>query len=192
LGTGNGLGRPAGALAVDSTGVYFVDGECAPYTPCVGRVLKVPIDDGGVTTLATLDGPLSSQGMTTDPLNVYLTNVGNTEVTGGSVLSVPIAGGAAKTLAAGQAAPWAIAVDSRRVYWSNAYLDAGAILSLPLEGGAPVTMTLALSAQALTLDSTSVYWTQWADGAPVLKMPLAGGRASTLAADQCDPAGIGV
>jgi hypothetical protein len=38
----------------------------------------------------------------------------------GTVMSVPIAGGNAATLASGQATPLAIAIDATAVYWATA------------------------------------------------------------------------
>lgn len=183
---------PSGCIAVDATHVYFADGECPPYGPCKGNVLRVPVGGGFVSTLATLPLDVNCQGMAVDAENVYLTNIGSGDSTG-TVLSVPIAGGVVHTLASAQAAPWAIAIDSTSVYWTNAAPDAGAVVKIAIDGGSPHTLASNnISPQAIAVDTSSVYWTQWALYAPVLKVPVDGGAISTLANNQCDPAGIAV
>jgi formylglycine-generating enzyme required for sulfatase activity len=96
-----------------------------------------------------------------------------------------LAGRCLVTLASGPAG--AIAVDGTNVYWTTE----DSVLSVPLGGGMPSTLA---SGQAgvedVAVDSANVYWVTWGDtnyptygvGA-VVKAPLTGGAATTLASN---------
>jgi len=97
-------------------------------------------------------------------------------------------------LATDPAVPSAVAVDATHVYWGNSQSE---IWSVPVAGGAPVMLSLGPAnggVLGLVVDATSVYWTEitlnpvagW-----VMKAPLGGGEAVTLAAATW-PIGIAV
>jgi hypothetical protein len=84
----------------------------------------------------------------------------------------------------------ALATDGASVIWASRS-SGTSILAAPLDGGPAVTLVggIASDPQALVLDGTSVYWTQY-DGT-VARAPLAGlpdgGAAETIATGQNFP-----
>jgi hypothetical protein len=116
--------------------------------------------------------------------SVYWLYSGPGYADGGSVMTVPKCGGAARTLATGQPFLGAIAVDSENVYWTNLSDQShGSVMSLPIHGAVPVTLAAGGDPGGIALDATSIYWTD-AFGGTVIKMPKCGGAPTTLATKQ--------
>jgi len=205
----------SGAVAVDSTSVYWTD-------PAVGAVMKVPIGGGAPTTLAS--GPDFGEGspyggfsIVLDATSVYWLNAGELADGGGDgfVVKVPLDGGTATTFLSGQGLYGDIAVDATSVYFAttvcpndggNCECDGGscptAFLKMPIDGGAPTTLASIGPSFPLefAVDDTSLYWTDCGsctgavpggDGL-VMKVPLAGGSPTTLASGQRGPGAIAV
>lgn len=101
------------------------------------------------------------------------------------IMKVPIAGGAAVTLASGQQNPSALAVDDTNLYWATG--SGGTVVKLPLAGGDP---TLVASGQGavggLAIDATSIYWADYDNGA-LMKPSIAGDAPVALASGQASP-----
>src|SRR5207249_237973 len=72
----------------------------------------------------------------TSDLDVDATNVYWTNPFEGTVVTVPLAGGAAHVLASGQSLVSGLAVDATTVYWATTI----SIMSLPRAGGSPITL----------------------------------------------------
>jgi sugar lactone lactonase YvrE len=98
------------------------------------------------------------QGVAVDAENVYWTE-GNTQ--SGTVMSMPLGGCTAQTLATGQLFPTAIVVSSTGVYWLDfGYGSAlGAVMGLPPGGSPMVIAPMQGGPIGLAVDSSHAYWT---------------------------------
>jgi hypothetical protein len=118
-------------------------------------VLKVPIGGGTIVPLATT---VTSPGnIAVDSTSVYFTTSaftrsGDAVAGGGLVAKVPIGGitdgGAPMTLASTADSPWAIAVDSTRVYFTTIGTPSSAIgnvMTVGLDGVKSRSVSIALS-----------------------------------------------
>lgn len=101
----------------------------------------------------------------------------------GQIIRVSFATGVPETLAAANGAiAYGVVADSQSLYW----LDTGGVERAPLSGGAPTTLgreqplSIALSGSTVVLDDNL--------GGSILSLPSAGGTATTLAAQQGNPA----
>jgi len=95
---------------------------------------------------------------------------------GAALKKVPVAGGSIGVLETGTEA------EALAVYGSNVYFDGqttGTIWTVPLGGATPVSLTHGSNPTALAVDATSLFWT---DGSNLMRAPLAGGTATTVAA----------
>lgn len=168
-------GQSSTSLALSSTRVYWTD-----YA--AGQVRSVDKSGGQPVTVDDAPGTYP-WGITVDATNVYWT-VPNF-VTGGmnpTIMSIPIAGGAATTLAASAGGPTAIVVSPTTAYWAND--NAIDIQSVALDGG-PVA-NVASGSQAgigLAIDATNLYWST---SAGIFVQPLAGGTTRNLASAGAD------
>jgi hypothetical protein len=170
-----------GAIAVDSTYVYWTDIDAAEgVLPGTGRVMRVSKCGGPPITLASA-GMDEAVGIALDETSIYWTVDSLSNAMSGSVVRLAKDGGAPITLASGMfQQPSYIVVDATNAYWSNFGSSStdGTVMKMPLEGGDVVTVA---SSQAgidgLTEDATSLYWI--AHG--VVRIAKAGGTPLTLA-----------
>jgi hypothetical protein len=138
-------GAPGNALAcaVDASRVYFV----AP-----GKVGAAPIAGGSVTTLATSPQPFM---LAIDATNAYWLEQSGS---GGSLRTVPLAGGPVVSLYAGLNSAGGLVVDSGNIYFTEGSSVARRVLRVPVAGGAPVELASGGYAYGLAVDATYVYW----------------------------------
>ena len=101
-----------------------------------------------LTTLALTDMAL---GLAVNDTSVYWST------TSGKIMTVPLAGGSATTLATGQNQPEDIAVGTDGVYWVN-YFGA-TVMKMPLSGGDAIAIASGQgSPSGIAVDASSVYW----------------------------------
>jgi hypothetical protein len=172
-------------LAVDSLNVYWTDSSG-------GAVLSVPIVGGAVSTVATAQNT---------PWGIALDGAGNVywadSASPAGVMEAATTGGSATVLATSNSSPWGVAVDATSVYWANAGSCAadggcmGSVVKVGREAGAATTLATAAGPSAVAVDSTSVYYTDYL-GNSIVKLPLAGGTPTTLAAGLGNPFALAV
>jgi hypothetical protein len=181
------------ALAADASDVYWSAGD---------SVFGVPAAGGSKVTLASGHGE-AVIGISLDATNVYWLDAGTREADT-TLLAVPRTGGTVTTLATHLSEPTNVVSDGTDVYWGDSY--SGAIVRVPRAGGAPTTLYTDMTAQAygdqtqtsdvyfggITVDDTSVYWTNTVASRNVMKVAKTGGTAVTLAAGLPAPQAIAV
>ena len=208
------LGGPS--LAVDATSVYWAaSGD--------GTIMKVPLDGGVLTTLAS--GQTSAGGIAVDATSVYWTSAGlmklplaggtpallsaefiNDTITVGPAgvygtngsdgpVSVPLGGGATRTLAAGSgnSNTYGIAVDATSLYWTD-FNSPGTVSKVALDGGQSTMLATGNTAEGIAVDATNVYWVNAGSvgTGSLMKVPVNGGNAQTLASGLDDPTGLAI
>jgi hypothetical protein len=88
-------------------------------------------------------------------------------------------------LSPGRDSPWAIAADSRSVYWT----ERAGVMSVPVSGGAPIPLARTSSATALAVDTENLYF---ADSTGVWSVSLYGGAPTRLFAGPTAAQGLAV
>jgi hypothetical protein len=185
---------PEDNLAVDATGIYYGS---------FNDIIRIG-PGGGSTFVLSQNNPWP-QGMAIDASNVYWATQGQCPFPydGGTcqtgfVYQVSQGGGTVFTLSSGERAPASVAVMGGMVYWMSDGAGDGTasavVRSAPIGGGPVRTIASGFVADynhdgnnpcstCLAVDATSVYFTTY-DGtstSAVMKVPLTGGVATTLA-----------
>lgn len=187
-----------GPVAVDSASVYWVQDFLA----------SAPLDGGTPATVSTACGAFSVHttgvACTSWGINPY----------DGSILDVPKGGGAAVTLASGQAQPFAVASDAQNAYWLNEGTSQsspsglGTVMRAALADGSPVTLAsgvtlpwgLSSGYADIAVDAANVYFAtgNWSadcnfpcSGA-IMRVPIGGGTPVTVVALQAAPFAIAI
>ncbi len=169
------------AITVDSDNVYWTNQGSLMGD---GTIMAVPIAGGTPTTLASGQGNPTS--LAVNSTAVYWVNSDSI-----ALAWAPLHGGTPATLASNGIIEDTylngIALSADHVYWADPYH--GCVASVPLSGGSVVTLWQQSGwyPDAVAVDSQNVYWVT--GGSPtdnnyndlVVKMPLAGGAATTLA-----------
>ncbi len=155
-----------GAITVDAEFAYWV-----AFTDTTRSFLKAPLMGGTPSTLATVPGSDTPPDFIALGANGALYS---TDFDTGTLLSVPLAGGAASTVSSSVAglASDGVASDSRWVFvGANSTGPDVSLLAIPL--ASPSTPVLAWSGRDVSTvraDATNLYWTVPRGGA-VLQMP---------------------
>lgn len=147
-------GLPAGGslVAVGGSPGLVSDVALTPstvYWTTGTEVMSVPFDGGSAAAPVAI-AQINATALLFRSGSLYWTNRGGPVGTG-SIVSLPLDGGAIATLAAGQDAPGAIAIDDSGVYvvvGGSSLGDGGvstvAVLSIPQTGGTPATVVSGL------------------------------------------------
>jgi hypothetical protein len=180
---------------VDSTAIYWTESGTAAKSGTVERLSK----SGGtpVTLASNLSGPSNPISA---PPSIYWGQGGGGAlgtVCDGSILGIPASGGSAATIAGatGLRAPINMAVVAGILYWGGFQPPAptcGAsmgVFSVPV-GGAPTATTLnsMVNPLSFTADGSGAYVGDFSGS--ILRVPLSGGAAVTLATGQSYPQSI--
>jgi hypothetical protein len=202
-----GLSEPVSALPVINGQVYFSEA----IDP--GPVLSLPVDGGAVATITS--GQVNPVGISIDTNNAYVWCTGTfsgknaLNNSDGTVLQIPLAGGATTTLATGNVvaydAPYLDAVthDTSNVYWvSGGPGTSGAINVAPIGGGSAASVLYGGQAypEGVITYGTNLYWINWGtfdakgdynnDGAILTAASAGGSTPVTLASKQSAPAAM--
>jgi hypothetical protein len=178
---------------------------CREDVPVGAASLGGGAGEGGVAADPLAGEVLASEQspgfIAVDRANVYWTNALCDG--GGSVMKVPIDGGAPVVLASGQDCPLGIAVDDTSVYWTN-NIAGGSVMKAPIAGGPPTVLVPAQHyPSGIAVDATDVYWTTGdvfmitpsgipATDGTVQRVPRNGGAATVLVSGLAQPSAIAV
>jgi hypothetical protein len=140
-------------LAIDSHDVYWTS-RSGQHD---GGVLRVPLDGGAVSTLASV--PDLPEAIALDAVNVYTAGYSD-----GTLLAIPLGGGPITTLASDQTNPSVITLDESNIYWTG---STGLLTRVPKSGGTSTLLASDSHIFSVALDESSVYWT---NGSAVMKL----------------------
>jgi hypothetical protein len=178
------------AIAVDATSVYWASG---------GTLTKAPLAGGMATRLVPQQLQVDAKAIALDGEHLYVAASGENDR--GTVLRVPLAGGAPVTLATDTGGvPTAIALDATNVYWANGSSgEQRKVLKVARDGGEPVVLASGTySVFALAIDAASAYFTSFdtlaggVGASAVRKVPLAGGSETMLASGSAQPLALAI
>jgi len=176
-------GFPSDTALTPST-VYWTTGS---------EVMRAPFDGGSAAAPVAI-AQRGAHAIVFRSDSLYWTNQGSPAGTG-SVVSLPLDGGAIVTLASGQDAPGALAVDDSNVYVvaGGSSLDDGGVstvtlLSIPVTGGMPATLVSGLgSAGPVAVNNGVVAFVSRSTGndggalSQISTVPTDGGAPTVLA-----------
>jgi hypothetical protein len=175
---GGAIGVPY-FLAAGESDVYWDEQD----TMAVRAVAKI---GGGLRTLATGPGDAGLAGVAADSQYVYVAGID------GTVVRIPVGGGAAEPLNAGAVSPsaWEIVASAQDIYWSQDDPDDGPG-SIHVAGQNGQGLRTFASGQpqpgGLALDGENVYWTNVGANldfqtGTIVSCPLSGCKAPTVLA----------
>lgn len=173
-------------------------GEYVYFTVSPAKLVRAAIHGNDVVELIDESATNAAfMDLAVDAKHLYWTSRGAVGAGNGSILRMPIEGGAVTTLATGQADPTQIAVGTTHVYWTNTgdFHASVGLMRVPVAGGEAETVVSTQSAVyaqyaemgGVFVDAENLYYTvkgtQEYDhyNGTVMQMPLIGGETTTLA-----------
>jgi len=148
----SGLADPTG-IAIDANYVYWTNRGTIASNYQDGAIWRVAKDGSG-NAVEMAAGQLRPEEIAVDANSVYWTNFD-----GGTVVQLPLSGGATPTVLASTpgSGPMGIAVDARFVYWVQNL--GGAVKAVPIGGGPVTTIASGLtSPRSIATNDTWIYW----------------------------------
>jgi hypothetical protein len=181
-------------MALTATDLYWVDGSAAPNDQNEVLLTLPSGDPTGAPNQLVTSGMNCVEALAVASGNADWLQTGCFAHDGAleSVVLSPLSQSAANLLPSlSLSGPYSvrIAADTTGVYFSEnptGVLGAGTIGKAPRAGGDIATIVPVANANAVGVDGTHVYWTDFHLGA-VMTAPLAGGAAVTLASGQTNP-----
>jgi hypothetical protein len=168
------------ALGLTNASSVVVTGDKVYFSDESYNVWSAPKDASAPATVLVPPGIDGLRYLATDGVNLYWFGA-----TSGAVSSLPLAGGAPKTIAVDQPGSSRVISDGKNVYWTNT--TDKSIRQVAIDGGAITTLVSNQPGFAtIAVDATSVYWTDGQAGT-VMKVPIGGGVATTIASGQQVP-----
>ncbi len=143
-----GLTSPSALLVLDEVALILRGGT-------LNDLASVPKDGGPLTSLAAAGAV--PRALTRDATHAYWVSSGD-----GAILRRPLAGGAADTLVQGTLAPFGLAVDDARLYWTSTL---GSVHHAAKTGGAPELLVDGLMRpERIALGPAHVFFTDFDAG----------------------------
>jgi hypothetical protein len=173
------IGQPyPGEIAAGEGFVYWTNALTT------GSVVGLPPDGGAPITISQY----LPRGVAVGATNVYWVTFGFGATPGsGTVMTAPLGGANAATLASVQEGPYYVAIDPANVYWTNygndVDDDGGTVMRVSIDGGTPTTLASVRAnlTGRIATDGTNVYFVT---GGNVMAIPPDGGSATTIASGQ--------
>jgi len=172
------------AIAWYESNIYWAGGS--------GVRRAAPDGSSAVTLIPGLGG----DAIVVNATGIYLEQTTRSPLAGdpcdGWVSMTSLDGGVLTPLVSNACTGWGIAVDATGVVYIDEIEPSPPVLKLPV-GASPTYLVPStdseLAVGGLAIDSTSVYWADWVDGA-MLRVGLDGGTPDTIASDQPKPQGV--
>jgi hypothetical protein len=151
---------PSAGIAVEGTNVYWAQGGGK------GNVLSVPVAGGKIATITSAKTACSAGciSFTADSKYAYYAFMPPEDYANYEVISIPLSGGPAFTIADNEANPANMASDGTNLYWTN-YGDidgadhSNSVVRAPPTSTATVVIASGLAnPRGVAVNATSVYW----------------------------------
>nr|MBK7068859.1 DUF5050 domain-containing protein [Deltaproteobacteria bacterium] len=128
-----------------------------------GTITRQSLSTGARSVIAT-GLPIRLGGLSTDGTYLYMAAGEGGGAGQGVVSRVPLAGGAATTIATGGSYSWATAIDAQYIYWANA--GNNTVMRMPLAGGTPTVAATVPggNAEGVGVDDRYIYWADYNNG----------------------------